>query len=302
MNQLPVVETTHLSKYFKNQPALCDVSLCLEKGRFYGLIGRNGAGKSTLFKLILGLLTPQEGSCRVLGQNSQELTPQIRGRIAYVNENHGLPAWMTVDQIHSFQRSFFPHWNDRLYAQILVSQSLHPAKKVGQLSRGERAGLCLALALAQSPQVLLLDEPTLGLDVVGKKAFLDTLMDSLNVDETTVLYSSHDMVEISRCVDQLIILNQGRLIDFCEPEALTERVSRWVAHFPNAVNLNRLQGPLTVRRIEDHHHITVIDGRRDFAEQLKAVGATQVIASPVNLEDAVDALLHHDPAVLRGVA
>ena len=143
--------------------------------------------------------------------DSQQLTPEIRGRIGFVNEEHTLPGWMRVSQVTAMQRHQYPRWNQHAFDSVIGHYHVLPEQKVGQLSRGERAGFNLALALAQAPELLVLDEPTLGLDVVAKRAFLESLLHGNAAEEVTVIYCSHQMEEIERVADNLIILERGRL-------------------------------------------------------------------------------------------
>src|SRR5690606_12725083 len=143
------------------------------------------------------------GDARILGKDSQQLTPQDRARIGFVNEEHTLPGWMRVSQVVAMQRHQYGRWNQQVLDGVIGHYHVLPEQKVGQLSRGERAGFNLALALAQKPELLVLDEPTLGLDVVAKRAFLESLLYSNAADDCTVIYCSHQMEEIERVADNL---------------------------------------------------------------------------------------------------
>ncbi len=137
------------------------------------------------------------------------MTPAIRGRVGYVNEEHSLPGWMRAEAVVAMQKSFYPNWNQRIYDKVIAWFDVDPSQKVSGLSRGERAGLNLSMALAQRPEVLILDEPTLGLDVVARQSFLEAMMFTEHSDKTTMIYCSHHMDEIERVADRLIILEKG---------------------------------------------------------------------------------------------
>jgi ABC-2 type transport system ATP-binding protein len=167
-----VIETRQLSKRYGAKLALDHLDLQVPRGRIHAIVGANGAGKSTLFRILLGFLAPTAGEARILGKDSQALGPEDRGRIGFVNEEHTLPGWMRVHAVTAMQRRQYARWNQDAYEEVLGHYHVLPEQKVSQLSRGERAGFNLALALAQRPELLVLDEPTLGLDVVAKRAFL----------------------------------------------------------------------------------------------------------------------------------
>jgi ABC-2 type transport system ATP-binding protein len=168
------------------------------------------------------------------------------------------------------------------------------------LSRGERAGFNLALALAQRPELLVLDEPTLGLDVVAKRAFLESLLYSNAADDCTVIYCSHQMEEIERVADNLIILERGQLKNMSAPEDFTARVSHWVADVPfKGPELHSVPGLLEVQRLDGLHHYLVLDQDAGFERFLRASGARNVQSMPVSLDRAVNAFLaknHAAPA------
>ena len=191
-----VIETRDLSKRYGRKLALDALTLQVPRGRIHAIVGANGAGKSTLFRILLGFLAPTAGSARILGKDSQRLDTADRGRIGFVNEEHTLPGWMRVEAVTAMQRRQYPRWNQAAFDEVLGHYHVLPEQKVAQLSRGERAGFNLALALAQRPELLVLDEPTLGLDVVAKRAFLESLLHSNVADDCTVIYCSHQMEEI----------------------------------------------------------------------------------------------------------
>ncbi len=295
-----VIETDGLSRRYGRKLALDRLDLRIPRGRIHAIVGANGAGKSTLFRILLGFLAPSDGEARILGRDSQRLTPEDRGRIGFVNEEHTLPGWMRVSAIADMQRRAYPRWNARAYDEVIGHYRVLPEQKVGQLSRGERAGFNLALALAQSPELLILDEPTLGLDVVAKRAFLESLMYSNAADDCTVIYCSHQMEEIERVADNLIILELGRLMHMSAPEEFCARVSHWVADIPfKGPEPATIPGLLERQRLDGLHHYLVLDQDAAFAEFLRGAGARSIQSMPVSLDRAVNAFLaknHAAPA------
>ena len=295
-----VIETVALSKRYGRKLALDHLDLRIPRGRIHAIVGANGAGKSTLFRILLGFLPPTAGEARILGRDSQKLTPEDRGRIGFVNEEHTLPGWVRVSQVLAMQKHQYPRWNQRAFDEVIGHYHVLPEQKVGQLSRGERAGLNLALALAQTPELLVLDEPTLGLDVVAKRAFLESLMYSNAAEQCTVIYCSHQMEEIERVADNLIILERGQLKHMSAPEDFTARVTHWVADIPfKGPDPKSVPGLLELQRIDGLHHYLVLDQDEDFANFLHTAGARSVQSMPVSLDRAVNGFLaknHATPA------
>ncbi len=295
-----VIETRALSKRYGRKLALDNLDLRIPRGRIHAIVGANGAGKSTLFRILMGFMPPSAGEARILGKDSQQLTPADRARIGFVNEEHTLANWMRVSQVAAMQRHQYPRWNQQAYDSVIGHYHVLPEQKVGQLSRGERAGFNLALALAQGPELLVLDEPTLGLDVVAKRAFLESLLYSNAADDCTVIYCSHQMEEIERVADNLIILERGQLKHMSAPEDFTARVSHWVADVPfKGPELHTVPGLLEVQRLDGLHHYLVLDQDDGFEQFLRASGARNVQSMPVSLDRAVNAFLaknHAAPA------
>ena len=287
-----VIETRQLSKRYGPKLALDHLDLQVPRGRIHAIVGANGAGKSTLFRILLGFLAPTAGEARILGKDSQHLGTEDRGRIGFVNEEHTLPGWMRVDAVTAMQRRQYARWNQAAFDDVLGHYHVLPEQKVAQLSRGERAGFNLALALAQRPELLVLDEPTLGLDVVAKRAFLESLMQSNVADDCTVIYCSHQMEEIERVADNLIILERGSLVNMSPPEDFVERVRYWVADIPfKGPDPRTVPGLLEVQKLDGLQHYVVLDQDEGFEEFLKANGARSVRSMPVSLDRAVNSFL-----------
>lgn len=298
-----VIETEGLSRRYGRKLALDRLDLRVPRGRIHAIVGANGAGKSTLFRILLGFLAPTAGRARILGRESAALTPDDRARIGFVNEEHTLPSWMRVSAIARMRRGEYARWNQRAYDEVIGHYHVDPEQQVGQLSRGERAGFNLALALAQSPELLILDEPTLGLDVVAKRAFLESLMYGNATEDCTVIYCSHQMEEIERVADNLIILERGRLMHMSAPDEFRARVSHWVADIPfKGPEPATIPGLLERQHLDSLHHYLVFDQDEGFAEFLRAAGARTVQCMPVSLDRAVNAFLAKNHAAPTAAA
>jgi ABC-2 type transport system ATP-binding protein len=213
MNSELVIETHGLTKHYDNVEAVLGLSLAVESQRITGFLGRNGAGKSTTIKMLLGMIRPTTGTGRVLGYDitdpAQSL--EIRRRIAYVGEDKGLYGYMTVGELIRFTRSFYQDWQPEIEARLLREYQLPLERKVKAISKGMRTKLALLLALARRPRLIILDEPSEGLDPVSTEELLQTLQD-IRAAGTSIFFSSHQLSEVERVADRVLVIDRGRLV------------------------------------------------------------------------------------------
>ena len=213
MIDLPAIQTHRLSKWYGRTEAVRELNLSVERNRITGFLGRNGAGKSSTIKMLLGIMRPTSGEGSVLGKNVDDpaQSVEMRKEVACVSEDKGLYGYMTVAQLIRFTASFYEDWQPEVAASLLKRYELPPDRKVKALSKGMHAKLALLLAFARRPKLLILDEPSGGLDPVGVEQFLEGLV-SLAGQGTTVFFSSHQIPEVERVADQVCIIERGRLV------------------------------------------------------------------------------------------
>jgi ABC-2 type transport system ATP-binding protein len=295
----PAIEARGLTRYFGTKAVVRDLDLCVPRGSVFALLGRNGSGKTTTIRMLLGLLTPTRGSSSILGRDSMLLRPEDRARIGYLAEGHFAHGWMRVRDCARFQAACFPRWNTRVFDSVAAHFALDPSARVRSLSRGERAGLCLALTLAPEPEILVLDDPALGLDPVARRSLLEALLAVTRAGDRTVLLSSHLLDDVERVADHIAIIDRGVLRVHAPVETFRERVGRWVLRFDRLParppDIPRL---VQCRALECELHLTIAhaDGATEAA--LAALGAASVERAPLSLEDAVIDYLRGPPRVV----
>jgi ABC-2 type transport system ATP-binding protein len=216
----------NLSCRYGRTEALRDLSLNVPKGSLFALLGANGAGKTTVLKALVNLLPPSSGRATVLGVDSRQLGERELAQIGYVSENQQQPEWMTVRQLLDYCRPFYPNWDAALETKLLAEFALPLDRKLKALSRGMRMKAVLLSSLAYRPKLLVLDEPFSGLDPVVRDDVTQGLLTAVQLGETTVIISSHDIEEVERLADHVALLEAGRL-RFAEPtEELLGRFRR----------------------------------------------------------------------------
>jgi ABC-2 type transport system ATP-binding protein len=207
-----VIAISGLTRRFGAKVALDHVSLEITRGQVFGLVGANGAGKTTLIKHVLGLYKPASGSVRVFGLDPVADPPGVLGRIGFLSEDRDLPMWMRVEELLRYSQAFYPKW-DTDYAETLREQfQLDPRAKIKHLSRGELAKAGLLVALAHRPELLMLDEPSSGLDPVVRREMLEAIVRTVADEGRTVFFSSHLLDEIERVSDQVAMMAHGRIV------------------------------------------------------------------------------------------
>jgi ABC-2 type transport system ATP-binding protein len=208
----PVISVSELSRRFGAKTALDAVSLSVPRGAVYGLVGANGAGKTTLIKHVLGLLRAERGAVRVFGLDPVADPVGVLSRIGYLSEDHDLPGWMRVDELLRYSRAFYPAWDERYAEELRRTFGLDPAARIKSLSRGQKARAGLLIALAYRPELLVLDEPSSGLDPVVRRDILEAILRTIAEEGRTVLFSSHLLDEVERVADQVTMIDEGRIV------------------------------------------------------------------------------------------
>jgi len=207
-----VIHVSEVTRRFGAKTALASVSLSMSRGGVYGLVGANGAGKTTLIKHILGLLRAQSGSVRVFGLEPVADPVGVLSRIGYLSEENDLPAWMRVDELIRYSRAFYPGWDDAYAEQLRQTFALEAATKIKNLSKGQKARAGLLIALAYRPELLVLDEPSSGLDPIVRRDILGAVIRTIADEGRTVLFSSHLLAEVEQVADHVTMINNGKIV------------------------------------------------------------------------------------------
>ncbi len=210
MNDL-VISVSGLTRRFGAKVALDSVSLALPRGGVYGLVGANGAGKTTLIKHVLGLLRAERGSVRVFGLDPVADPVSVLARTGYLSEENDLPGWMRVDELMRYSRAFYPAWDDAWAEELRRTFALEPTAKIKHLSKGQKARAGLLIALAYRPELLVLDEPSSGLDPIVRRDVLGAVLRTIADEGRTVLFSSHLLAEVEQVADHVTMMHQGRI-------------------------------------------------------------------------------------------
>ncbi len=288
------VATHELSKRYGRIVALEGVELRVPVGAVYVLVGANGAGKSSALRVLMNLERPTTGSAEILGFDTSRSGPQARAQVGYVPETRDDGySWMTCAQVLQHAARYYPAW-DAAYAAHLVSAfGLQVERKVSTLSKGEVRRLQLVLALAHRPPLLLLDEPTDGLDPVIRNRTLSVLAEHLADTQATVLLSTHQIHEVESLADHVGALREGKLIAQMSRDDVQRTVRRYQMEIPEGWQLPRNFQCAGLRRSSAGREVqcTVVGEQQQVIERLAASGAGVREVNALSLEAAVLALL-----------
>jgi ABC-2 type transport system ATP-binding protein len=226
MTDASVIRVNSMTIRYGGNVAVDSVSLDVPQGTVYALLGRNGAGKSSLVRCMVGQQKPQTGQVSLFGEDAWNRRAHIMERVGIVPEEADAPPEMTVGQIADFCGEVYSRWNREAVNARLERFSIKPKAKFGTLSKGQKKQVMLAMALATSPELLVLDDPTLGLDVVARKSLFDEVISELADRGTTIFITTHDLAGVEALADRVGILKDGRLVLDEEMETLKSRFRR----------------------------------------------------------------------------
>ncbi len=209
---VPVVLVSDLTRRFGTRTALASVNLSLPQGAVYGLVGANGAGKTTLIKHLMGLLRAEHGSVRVFDRDPVADPVAVLSRIGYLSEENDLPGWMRVDELMRYTQAFYPTWDEGYAEELRRAFALDASAVIKTLSKGQKARAGLLVALAHRPALLVLDEPSSGLDPIVRRDILGAVIRTVADEGRTVLFSSHLLEEVEEVADHVTMIDHGRIV------------------------------------------------------------------------------------------
>ena len=298
MNPPPVIQTMALAKSYRGTMALEPFDLELHSGSALALLGRNGAGKSTLVRILMGFIAASSGRARVFGHDPRSLSESQRARIGYIAESQEMPGGMTVERYLAYLAPFYPTWDREFMRKLIRLFDIPLDRKLRQLSRGQRVKAAFVGALAFRPSLLILDEPFSGLDPAVRDEVLDALIEAMNSEEWAVFVSSHEIDEVERLADRVVILDGGKAVVREDKDSLLERCREISLHTSTTLVSSALPahwwnpqaGEGRVTFVDSEH-----DSQRFAADlQLHFPDARHLAIEPAPLRSVTRAVLRHN--------
>ena len=283
------IEINDLRFSYGRNHVLQGLNLYVPEGSIFGFLGRNGTGKTTTIKLLLGLIQPSSGNCRVLGLDTVADALPIRRKVGYMAEDQQMYGWMRIRQIVNWVGSFYPDWDDDLINSLLEGFQLSPETKVKTLSKGQNSRLALLLALGHRPKVVILDDPTLGLDPIARRDFLRNVIDLLQTNGVTVFFSSHLLYEIEPVADHIAIIDNGTIIKTGKTDWIRDTIKRFILTPKPGIDFKRVDGVLDVVRSGESVSLTIEDCDRNKKSALKEISTNGLQEEALNLDEIFEA-------------
>jgi ABC-2 type transport system ATP-binding protein len=259
------------------------------QGRILGLLGKNGTGKTTTINILSGYLKPRSGECRIFGQEIQTMDPALRRNIGLLIEGHVQYQFMSITQIEKFYAAFYPgQWRKEAYYELMKKLKVAPGQRISRMSCGQRSQVALGLILAQNPELLVLDDFSLGLDPGYRRLFVDYLRDYARSEGKTVFLTSHIIQDMERLIDDCIIMDYGRILTQCPIDHLLQDGLRYTFSVPDGYQMPACADfyhPSTLRGTLETFSFLAPDRAEAKLKEL-AVPYTDLKSEHVNLEDA----------------
>ena len=285
----PIIECNNLTHYYGKRLIYENLTFSVPKGRILGLLGKNGTGKTTTINILSGYLKPRSGECRIFGQDIQTMEPSLRRNIGLLIEGHVQYQFMTITQIEKFYAAFYQgQWKKEAYYELMNKLQVAPGQRISRMSCGQRSQVALGLILAQNPELLVLDDFSLGLDPGYRRLFVDYLRDYARAENKTVFLTSHIIQDMERLIDDCIMMDYGKILIQKPVGELLDKVRRFTWTVPEGYtcpSIERLYHPSVIRNtLETYSFLSPVEV--ESLLNVKGIPFTDVHSERVNLDDA----------------
>ena len=283
-----VIQCENITHYYGKRLIYENLNFTVEKGKILGLLGKNGTGKTTIINILNGYLKPYAGTCRLFGEDMRFLTPATKARVGLLLEGHVQHNYFNIVQIEKFYSSFFPNWKSEPYWELMNRLKVTRKQKLSTMSCGQRSQVALGLVLAQDPELLILDDFSMGLDPGYRRLFVDYLREYVTATGKTVFLTSHIIQDMEKLIDEAIILDFGKILLHRSTKNITEQFRRFRFNCPHNTK---------IETTDELYHPEIMNGRGElysFLSEDEVYGAlkkqgvlpTNMEAVYLNLEDA----------------
>lgn len=281
-----IIECRNLTHYYGKRLIYDNLSFDVPRGRILGLLGKNGTGKTTTINILSGFLQPRSGECYILGEKIGNMNPLTRRKIGLLIEGHVQYQFMNIEQIERFYASFYPNWKREAYYELMSRLKVAPHQRINRMSCGQRSQVALGLILAQDPEVLVLDDFSLGLDPGYRRLFVDYMREYAKAEDKTVFLTSHIIQDMERLVDDCIVMDYGKILVQMPVEELLGKFRRYTAQVSEGFRMQDTDGIYNPSVIRQTLELFSMLPEAEVRARLSLQGVADVQVEKVGLEDA----------------
>lgn len=280
-----IIQCDKITHYYGTKLIYQDLSFEVKKGKILGLLGKNGTGKTTIINILNGYLRPQAGVCRIFGEEMDHFTPQTKARIGLLLEGHIQHTYFNVVQIEKFYSSFFQNWNRDAYYELLKKLQVTKTQKISTMSCGQRSQVALGLLFAQNPDLLILDDFSMGLDPGYRRLFIEYLKEYATAEDKTIFLTSHIIQDMEMLIDDCIILDYGKILLHQPTSYIINKFKRY-RFITKTEEIGVVDGLWNTEKIGSFWETYSFDGIEAVNQKLAPFAVAEVKEEALTLEDA----------------
>lgn len=282
-----IIECDKITHYYGDRLIYADLSFDVEKGKVLGLLGKNGTGKTTIINILNGYLKPRSGVCRLFGEDMNNISPATKSRVGLLLEGHVQHTYFNVQRIEKFYSAFFPKWKKEAYYELLKKLQVLPTQKISTMSCGQRSQVALGLLFAQNPDLLILDDFSMGLDPGYRRLFVEYLKEYASAENKTVFLTSHIIQDMEMLIDDCMIMDYGRLLLHRPVKEIMDNFKRYRFVTPgNDFKLSADNDFWNPSVLGDKWEVYSFLNKEDVLSKLSAKGVKEITEENLSLEDA----------------
>lgn len=284
----PIIQCKDITHYYGNRLIYENLNFTVEKGKILGLLGKNGTGKTTIINILNGYLKPYSGTCYLFGEDMRRLKPSTKSRVGLLLEGHVQHSYFNIVQIEKFYSRFFPNWKSEHYWELMNRLKVTKKQKLSNMSCGQRSQVALGLILAQDPELLILDDFSMGLDPGYRRLFVDYLREYVTATGKTVFLTSHIIQDMEKLIDETIILDFGKILLHRPTQEITSQFRRFRFNCPNHFELQATDELYHPEVLKNHGEVYSFLPKPKVLEAIKQQGISPSLIEEeqLNLEDA----------------
>ena len=284
-----VVEVKNLTHYYGKKLVYENLNFNIKKGSIFGLLGKNGTGKTTTINILNGFLKPTEGHCLMFGEDSYKLSPKTKARVGFLIEGHIQYSFMNILQIEKFYSKFYPNWRKEPYWELMAKLKVTEDQKISKMSCGQRSQVALGLLLAQNPDLLILDDYSMGLDAGYRRLFIDYLSEYAKAEGKTIFITSHIIQDLENFLDDCVIIDYNSVLVTMPIKEFQEKFKQYKFDTPNSeLTLQKNDVVRNFENIKGHASIFTFAELNEVEEHLKKINVpyNNLRLESMTLEDA----------------